>query len=161
MVMLEDAIAAVVPADSPLAGRENMPIELLSGKTLISYGPDSGLRPRLQSAFDAADIDFTTQYATIDGSLHATLVEAGVGTSLTVSTDRALAANPRIRAVPISPSLTYRKALIWRGTPSPPGPSPPLAPQHPDNGAPPRHEPLATAAMSADAPPVAGVGQPS
>ncbi|WP_181803393.1 LysR family transcriptional regulator [Streptomyces shenzhenensis] len=119
VAMLEDEIVAVVPADSPLAGRENMPIELLSGKTLISYGPDSGLRPRLQSAFDAAGIDFTTQYATNDGSLHAALVEAGVGISLTVSTDRAVAANPRIRAVPISPSLTYRKALIWRGTPQP------------------------------------------
>ncbi|MEV5958910.1 LysR family transcriptional regulator [Streptomyces sp. NPDC051987] len=119
VIMLDDEIVAVVPADSPLAGRENMPIELLSGKTLISYDPDSGLRPRLQSAFDAAGIDFTTQYATNDGGLHAALVEAGVGISLTVSTDRAITGNPRIRTVPISPSLTYRKALIWRGTPQP------------------------------------------
>ncbi|WP_234545131.1 LysR family transcriptional regulator [Streptomyces shenzhenensis] len=119
VVVLDDEIVAVVSADSPLAGRENMPIELLSGKTLISYDPDSGLRPRLQSAFDAAGINFTTQYATNDGGLHAALVEAGVGISLTVSTDRALTANSRIRTVPISPSLTYRKALIWRGTPQP------------------------------------------
>ncbi|MEW1778589.1 LysR family transcriptional regulator [Streptomyces sp. NPDC086777] len=119
VVMLEDELVAVVPADSPLAGRENMPIELLSGKTLISYDPDSGLRPRLQSAFDAAGINFTTQYATNDGGLHAALVEAGVGISLTVRTDRALPTNSRIRTVPISPSLTYRKALIWRGTPQP------------------------------------------
>ncbi|MER6532900.1 LysR family transcriptional regulator [Streptomyces sp900105755] len=119
VVMLEDEIVAVVPAESPLAGRQSMPIELLSGKTLISYDPDSGLRPRLQSAFDAAGITFTTQYATNDGGLHAALVEAGVGISLTVSTDRAITANPRIRTVPISPSLTYRKALIWRGIPRP------------------------------------------
>ncbi|WP_280846368.1 LysR family transcriptional regulator [Streptomyces sp. SAI-119] len=119
VVMLEDEIVAVVPADSPLSGRENMPIELLSGKTLISYDPDSGLRPHVQSAFEAAGIDFTTQYATNDGGLHAALVEAGVGISLTVKTDRALTANSRIRTVPISPSLTYRKALIWRGTPQP------------------------------------------
>ncbi|MFF7138807.1 LysR family transcriptional regulator [Streptomyces sp. NPDC008196] len=119
VVMLEDEIVAVVPADSPLSGRENMPIELLSGKTLISYDPDSGLRPHVQSAFEAACIDFTTQYATNDGGLHAALVEAGVGISLTVKTDRALTANSRIRTVPISPSLTYRKALIWRGTPQP------------------------------------------
>ncbi|MFB9248349.1 LysR family transcriptional regulator [Sphaerisporangium melleum] len=119
VVMLEDEIMAVVPAHSPLAGRKSIPIELLSGKTLISYGQDSGLRPWLQSAFDAAGIDFSTRYAINDGALHVALVEAGVGVSLTVGTDRALAGNPRVSAVPVSPSLAYRKALIWRGTPQP------------------------------------------
>ncbi|WP_028800024.1 LysR family transcriptional regulator [Streptomyces sp. 142MFCol3.1] len=119
VVMLEDEIVAVVPADSPLAGRKAIPIELLSGKTLISYGQNSGLRPWLQSAFDAAGIDFSTRYATNDGALHVALVEGGVGVSLTVSTDRALVGNPRVSAVPVSPSLAYRKALIWRGTPQP------------------------------------------
>ena len=122
VVMLEDEIVAVVPAGSPLAGRKNIPIELLSGKTLISYGQDSGLRPRLQSAFDVAGIDFSTRYATNDVALHVALVEAGVGVSLSAGTDRALAGNPRVSAVPVSPSLTYRKALIWRGTPQAPRP---------------------------------------
>ncbi|MFF5856763.1 LysR family transcriptional regulator [Streptomyces sp. NPDC012751] len=119
VVMLEDEIVAVVPADSPLAGRTSIPIELLSGKTLISYGQESGLRPWLRSAFDAAGIDFATRYATNDAALHVALVEAGIGVSLTVGTDRALAGNPRVSAVPVRPSLTYRKALIWRGTPQP------------------------------------------
>ncbi|WP_189164466.1 LysR family transcriptional regulator [Sphaerisporangium melleum] len=116
VVMLEDEIVAVVPVDSPLVGRKTIPIELLSGKTLISYGQNSGLRAWLQSAFDAAGIDFSTRYATNDGALHVALVEAGVGVALTVGTDRTLAGNPRVSGVPISPSLTYRKALIWRGT---------------------------------------------
>ncbi|MEU2736930.1 LysR family transcriptional regulator [Streptomyces sp. NPDC007095] len=119
VVMLEDEIVAVVTTDSPLAGRKSIPIELLSGKTLISYGQNSGLRPWLQSAFDAAGIDFSTRYAINDGALHVALVEEGVGVSLTVGTDRALVGNPRVSAVPVSPSLAYRKALIWRGTPQP------------------------------------------
>jgi DNA-binding transcriptional LysR family regulator len=122
VVMLEDEIVAVVPAGSPLAGRNSIPIELLSGKTLISYGQDSGLRPWMQSAFDAAGVDFSTQYATNDAALHVALVEAGVGVSLTVGTDRALVGTHRISAIPVSPSLTYRKALIWRGNPQVPRP---------------------------------------
>ncbi|MFF4623424.1 LysR family transcriptional regulator substrate-binding protein [Nonomuraea jabiensis] len=99
---------------SPLAGRWSIPVGMLDGRTLITYGPDSGLRPCLQAAFDAAGIDFTAQYATNDAALHVALVEAGVGVSLSVGTDRALTGNPRVNAVPIVPPLTYRKAMVWR-----------------------------------------------
>lgn len=116
-VMLEDEIVAVVASHSPLAGRRSVPVEMLDGRTLITYGPDSGLRPWLQAAFDAVGIDFTVRYATNDAALHVALVDAGVGVALSVRTDRALTDNPRVRALPIAPPLTYRKALVWRTAP--------------------------------------------
>ncbi|MFF4977787.1 LysR family transcriptional regulator [Streptomyces sp. NPDC001083] len=116
-VLLEDEIAAVVPARSPLAARSSVPVEMLTGRTLITYGADSGLRTRLRTAFEVAALDLTTRYATNDVALHVALVKAGIGIALSARTDRALADDADVVALPLHPPVTYQKALVWRGVP--------------------------------------------
>ncbi|MGW6487629.1 LysR family transcriptional regulator [Streptomyces sp. NPDC055056] len=113
--LLDDELTAVVRADSPLASRSNMPVELLAGKTIITYGVDSGLRALLNTAFEEAGISLATRYATNDVALHVALVKAGIGVSLSVRTDRALAGGGEgVVALPLQPPVLYRKALVWR-----------------------------------------------
>ncbi|MEU8936080.1 LysR family transcriptional regulator [Streptomyces sp. NPDC048409] len=116
-VLLDDEITAVVPAGSSLAGRSSVPVEMLAGKTLITYGADSGLRARLETAFELAALSLNTRYATNDVALHVALVKAGIGIALSVRTDRALVDDPGVAALPLHPPVTYQKALVWRTVP--------------------------------------------
>ncbi|MFF0465384.1 LysR family transcriptional regulator [Streptomyces mexicanus] len=117
--LLRDEIVAVVPPDSPLASRTRVPVELLAGRTLVSYGPDSGLRPWLDRAFQSAGVDFTVRYATNDVALHVALVQAGIGVALSVRTHQAVQGTRLVTTLPLDPPVTYEKALLWRTEPAP------------------------------------------
>ncbi|WP_046733660.1 LysR family transcriptional regulator [Streptomyces humi] len=116
-ILVRDEIVAVVPADRPEAGRPELGLGQLADTPLITYGPDSGLRPHLSAAFDRAGVPFRPAYATNHVALQIELVAAGVGIALAAAAARGAAADPRVTAVPLNPRVPYAKALIWRPGP--------------------------------------------
>ncbi|MEW2301336.1 LysR family transcriptional regulator substrate-binding protein [Streptomyces sp. NPDC006655] len=115
-VLVRDDIVVVVPSDGPEAGRPELTPAELADTPLITYGPDSGLRPHLRAAFDSAGVPFQPAYATNHVALQIELVAAGVGVALAAAAARG-AADPRVTTVPLSPRVPYAKALIWRPGP--------------------------------------------
>ncbi|MEU9454792.1 LysR family transcriptional regulator [Streptomyces sp. NPDC048277] len=116
-VLIRDEIVAVVAAGRPQAGRLELTLAELAGVPLITYGPDSGLRPHLRAAFDTAGVSFQPAYATNHVALQIELVAEGVGIALAGGADPAIAGDPRVTAVPLAPRIPYAKALIWRAGP--------------------------------------------
>lgn len=116
-VLVRDEIVGVVAANRPEAQQDALGMEQLSGTPLISYAPDSGLRPYLLAAFDEAGVPFQPAYATNHVALQVELVAAGVGVALAAGADRGLARDPRVTVLPLMPRIPYAKALIWRAGP--------------------------------------------
>ncbi|MEU1163761.1 LysR family transcriptional regulator [Streptomyces sp. NPDC005921] len=116
-VLVRDEIVAVVAADRPQARRPALALPELAGTPLITYGPDSGLRPHLLAAFAEAGAPFRPAYATNHVALQIELVAEGVGLALAGGADPAITADPRVTAVPLTPRIPYAKALIWRAGP--------------------------------------------
>ncbi|MEV7385233.1 LysR family transcriptional regulator [Streptomyces sp. NPDC091215] len=116
-VLIRDEIVAVVAAGRPQAGRSELSLAELAGLPLITYGPDSGLRPHLRAAFDTAGVPFQPAYATNHVALQIELVAAGVGIALAGAAAHRVTGDPRVRAVPLTPRIPYAKALIWRAGP--------------------------------------------
>ncbi|MCX4745698.1 LysR family transcriptional regulator [Kitasatospora sp. NBC_01287] len=121
-VLLRDEVVAVRPAAEVPAGHAELPLTELDGVPLITYAPDSGLRPHLESAFRAAGAEFRPLTETNDVALQAALVLAGIGTALSAGTDRALRDDDRLVLLPLRPRVHYAKALVWRTDPAPVAP---------------------------------------
>ncbi|SDP36325.1 LysR family transcriptional regulator [Actinacidiphila guanduensis] len=117
--LLQDEIVVVVRTDAPLAAREKVPVEMLGGRTFVTYAPDSGIRPWLDQVFRAADLDLAVRYATNDVALQVALVEAGIGVALAVRSHQALVETRTVTALPLDPPLRFEKALVWRTAPPP------------------------------------------
>jgi DNA-binding transcriptional LysR family regulator len=120
--LLEDQIVAVVPADHPAAARAGLPIENLADATLISYDPASGLRLLIDAAFATAGVPFRPAYITNDVALLVALAGEGIGIALAAGADPEIHQDPRVVVVPLTPTVPYRKVLVWRRNPAPPAP---------------------------------------
>ena len=120
--LLEDEFVAVVPAGHPATTGAALAINTLTGATLISYDPDSGLRPLLDVAFATAGVAFRPAYATNDVALLVALAGEGIGIAIAAGADPEIYQDPRVVAVPLTPAIPYRKILVWRQTPAPPAP---------------------------------------
>ncbi|MER6128660.1 LysR family transcriptional regulator [Streptomyces sp. NPDC001795] len=116
-VLIRDEIVAIVASDQPQAQQAALSLAQLSGTPLITYGPDSGLRPHLIAAFADAGVPFRPAYATNHVALQVELVAAGVGIALAAGADRSPASDPRVTVVPLTLRIPYAKALIWRAGP--------------------------------------------
>jgi DNA-binding transcriptional LysR family regulator len=116
-ILVSAEIVAVVGSDQPQARQATMELTELVGTALITYGPDSGLRPHLLAAFEQAAVPFHPACATNHVALQTELVAAGVGIALAAGADRQIAQDPRVTTVPLVPRIPYTKALIWRAGP--------------------------------------------
>ncbi|MEV4641362.1 LysR family transcriptional regulator [Actinoplanes sp. NPDC049548] len=136
--VLEDEIVAVVPATHAAATRPSLPLETLGGETLISFGPESGLRPLIDSAFAAAGPAFRPAYETPDVALLVALAAEGIGIALAPGADPEIRQDARVAVLPVTPRIPYRKVLVWRRSPAPPAPLRALLSLPGYEGAPPR-----------------------
>ncbi|MGW6908280.1 LysR family transcriptional regulator [Streptomyces sp. NPDC054940] len=116
-VLVRDEIVALVASDRPQAQQTALSLDELSAAPLITYGPDSGLHPRLRSAFEAAQVPFRPAYATNHVALQLELVAAGVGIALAAGGARGITGDPRVTVVRVTPRIPYAKALVWRSGP--------------------------------------------
>ncbi|WP_367318874.1 LysR substrate-binding domain-containing protein [Streptomyces sp. HUAS ZL42] len=81
-VLVRDEIVALVASGRPQARRPALSLDELSATPLITYGRDSGLYPRLRTAFPETGVPFQPAYATNHVALQLELVAAGVGIAL-------------------------------------------------------------------------------
>ncbi|SDP36251.1 LysR family transcriptional regulator [Actinacidiphila guanduensis] len=115
----EEEIVAVVPVDSSFASRKSIPLDILVGKPLITYGPDSSARSWIERAFRNSGADLVVSYATNDVALHTALVGSGVGISLSARDHCALTHGQGLSVLPLQPPVNYPKAIVWRNAPAP------------------------------------------
>ncbi|NUR02800.1 MAG: LysR family transcriptional regulator [Streptomyces sp.] len=116
-VLVRDEIVALVASDQPQARAATLSLDEVSAVPLITYGSDSGLYPRLRTAFEEAEVPFRPAYATNHVALQLELVAAGVGIALAAGAARGITGDPRITVVPVTPRIPYAKALLWRSGP--------------------------------------------
>ncbi|WP_406446942.1 LysR family transcriptional regulator [Streptomyces sp. NBC_01613] len=113
-VLVRDEIVALVASDQPQAQQSALSLDEFSATPLITYGQDSGLYPRLRTAFKRAGVPFRPAYATNHVALQLELVASGVGIALAAGAVRGITSDPRVTVVPVTPRIPYAKALIWR-----------------------------------------------
>lgn len=116
-VLVRDEIVALVASDRRQARQAALSLDEISAAPLITYGPDSGLHPRLRRAFEEAEAPFRPAYATNHVALQLELVAAGVGIALAAGGSRGITGDPRVTVVPVTPRIPYAKALVWRSGP--------------------------------------------
>jgi DNA-binding transcriptional LysR family regulator len=122
-VFLRDVIMAVTTADYEDQHKDGaMPLAELSGRPLISYPRDSGLRDLIEAAFGRAGLPLTVAYSSTDPALHVALARQGVGTALAAGSDPSVRNAAGIICLPLDPPIPYDKRLIWRTADTPPPP---------------------------------------
>jgi DNA-binding transcriptional LysR family regulator len=86
--LLRDQMVAVVPRERAEARRSAITLAELAETSLISYGPDNGLRPVIDQAFADAGLKFAPAYATNDVALLVALAVEGVGIAVAAGRGR-------------------------------------------------------------------------
>lgn len=116
-VLVRDEIVALVASGRPQARAAALSLDEVAAVPLITYGSDSGLYPRLRTAFEEAEVPFRPACATNHVALQLELVAAGVGIALAAGASRGITGDPRVAVVPVTPRIPYAKALVWRSGP--------------------------------------------
>lgn len=121
-VIRPDRVMGVVAAGSRLAGRAVLTLAEAARHPVISYGPDTGLRPLLEAAFAARGLPLTVSYVSNEVPVQAALAAEGIGVALSAGSDPALDAVPGVAVRPLRPAVRFAKLLAWRESPRPGAP---------------------------------------
>ncbi len=110
----QDRVVAVVAAGTGLARRAVLTLEQVARHPVISYGPDTGLRPLLQAAFQARGLPLAVAYVSNEVPVQVALAAEGIGVALSAGSDPVLDAAPGIAVRPLRPAIRFAKLLAWR-----------------------------------------------
>jgi DNA-binding transcriptional LysR family regulator len=110
----QDRVMAVVAAGTRLARRAVLTLEEVARHPVISYGPDTGLRPLLQAAFGARGLPLAVAYVSNEVPVQVALAAEGIGVALSAGSDPALDAAPGIAVRPLRPAIRFARLLAWR-----------------------------------------------
>ncbi|WP_395729020.1 LysR family transcriptional regulator [Nakamurella sp.] len=112
--MFSDRLVAVFdPAVVELAG-DPVPLQALTGESIISYPRTSALRSRLEDVAAGIGVAVTVNYVANDVRLQVAFAREGVGVAICAGSDPALADLAGLTVRPISPPVDFDKILIWR-----------------------------------------------
>jgi DNA-binding transcriptional LysR family regulator len=113
-VTTDEAIDAAVASDDPWARRRSVPLTALAERTLIALPVGTGIRRRLDEACAAAGIAVRIAFEASTPQELAALAARGLGVAIvpqSVSRNHA-----GLHALPITPELRGRLALVWRAS---------------------------------------------
>lgn len=94
----------VCPPGHPLAGRAAVSVSDLAGEPFVDFTPGWGTRTLADQLFAGAGIERSIGIEVPDGSIHASLVRAGLGVSIL---PESMAADSGLAAVPLNPAATF------------------------------------------------------
>ena len=109
----ERLVAVFDPAGVELAG-DPVPLQALTGESIISYPRTSALRSRLEDVAAGIGVAVTVNYVANDVRLQVAFAREGVGVAICAGSDPALADLAGLTVRPISPPVDFDKILIWR-----------------------------------------------
>jgi DNA-binding transcriptional LysR family regulator len=91
-----------------------VPLTAVAEHPVICYTATSGLRPLIDSAFDAEDLKPFISYTANDVRLQVAFAAQGVGIALAADTDPALDHLDGLVTRPVRPAIPFHKVLVWR-----------------------------------------------
>ena len=106
------------PQDHPLARRAAVPVSELADEPFVDFTPGWGTRTVADQLFAKAGIERSIGIEVPDGSIHASLVRAGLGLAIL---PESMIADAGLTGVPLRPTATFSVAFIV-ATDRPPSP---------------------------------------
>ena len=108
-LLAEEPLVFLCWPDHHLAGRESVALTQLAAEVFVRFASGWGIRHRVDDALADAGIDLVSPYEVADYATVAGLIQHRLGTTLMPRT--AAAHFPELRAVPVTPALTWRLSL--------------------------------------------------
>jgi DNA-binding transcriptional LysR family regulator len=107
--LAEEPLVFLCRPDHHLAGADPVVLTQLAGEVFVQFAPGWGVRHRVDRALADAGIDPAAPYEVADYATAAGLIHHRLGTTLMPRT--AAAEFPELRAVPVTPELTWQLYL--------------------------------------------------
>ncbi|QRY42597.1 LysR family transcriptional regulator [Mycolicibacterium boenickei] len=111
-----EAVIAILPPSSALAGRDEVPLNELADHPLIALPEGSGLRWQLDRALERAAVRARIAFEASDPDVLVALVEQGLGVGLVP--ESALAQSDQLVSVRVTDLPPGRLGVIWRNRPT-------------------------------------------
>ncbi|HTF48378.1 MAG TPA: LysR family transcriptional regulator [Pseudonocardia sp.] len=108
-LLAEEPLVFLCWPDHPLAGRDAVVLTQLAGEVLVRFASGWGIRDRIDRALADAGIDPVSPYEVADYATAAGLIHHRLGTTLIPRS--AAVRFPELRAVPVTPALTWQLSL--------------------------------------------------
>jgi DNA-binding transcriptional LysR family regulator len=97
------------PPDHPLARHAVVSVSELAGETFVDFTPGWGTRAVADQLFARAGVERSIGIEVPDGSIHASLVRAGLGLAIL---PESMIADAGLTGVPLRPAATFSVAFI-------------------------------------------------
>jgi DNA-binding transcriptional LysR family regulator len=104
----EPVLLACLP-DHPLAGRASVSVSELADEPFVDFTPGWGTRTIADQLFARAGIERSIGIEVSDGSIHAALVQAGLGLAIL---PKSMAEDAGLTGVPLRPAIAFGMAFV-------------------------------------------------